>query len=71
MADAMRQHHARRPVQFAAGLKQVIDEYPNAIFLEVGPGKVLSGLVRRIDREAPSSAFCAPADLVAVRAFLA
>ncbi len=35
-------------------------------FLEVGPGKVLSGLVRRIEKEIPGASFCGPADLEAV-----
>jgi [acyl-carrier-protein] S-malonyltransferase len=37
-------------------------------FVEVGPGKVLSGLLRRIDRDAGAASFCAPADLTGVRA---
>lgn len=37
-------------------------------FVELGPGKVLVGLLRRIDREAKGVPFCGPEDLEAVRA---
>jgi len=40
-------------------------------FLEVGPGKVLSGLLRRIEKDAATGAFCAPADLAGARGLIA
>jgi len=40
-------------------------------FLEVGPGKVLSGLIRRIEKDAATSAFCGPADLDGARGLIA
>ena len=36
-------------------------------FLEVGPGKILAGMLRRIERDVPAATFCSPADLPAVR----
>ena len=36
-------------------------------FLEVGPGKVLSGLLRRIEKDAATAVFCGPADLDGAR----
>ncbi|MBE0605550.1 MAG: hypothetical protein IH610_04600 [Deltaproteobacteria bacterium] len=40
-------------------------------FLEVGPGKVLSGLLRRIEKDAATAVFCGPADLDAARGLTA
>jgi len=39
------------PIQWEASIRRMVDDNINA-FVEVGPGKVLSGLVRRIYREA-------------------
>ncbi|MEW6720284.1 MAG: ACP S-malonyltransferase [Thermodesulfobacteriota bacterium] len=39
-------------------------------FIEVGPGKVLSGLVRRIEKDIPAASFGGPADLAAAAALV-
>jgi [acyl-carrier-protein] S-malonyltransferase len=39
-------------------------------YVEVGPGTVLSGLVRKIHRGASVSSFASPEDLAAVEAIL-
>jgi len=58
------------PVRWDACVRAMITMGASA-FVEVGPGKVLSGLVRRIGRDAAVAAFGAPADLGGVRALLA
>jgi len=40
-------------------------------FLEVGPGKVLSGLLRRIEKDAATAVFCGPADFDEARGLTA
>ncbi|MGA8753500.1 ACP S-malonyltransferase, partial [Candidatus Deferrimicrobium sp.] len=40
-------------------------------FIEVGPGTVLSGLLRRIERDAATAGFCGPADLDGARGLTA
>ena len=37
-------------------------------FLEIGPGKVLSGLVKRIEKDLPAASFCGKSDLDALAA---
>ncbi len=58
------------PVRWDACVKAMV-AMGAAAFVEVGPGKVLSGLVRRIARDAATASFGAPADLAGVRTLLA
>jgi [acyl-carrier-protein] S-malonyltransferase len=39
-------------------------------FVELGPGRVLSGLVRRVRRDAPTAQVGSPEDLEALRTLL-
>lgn len=39
--------HLRAPVRFADGLRTLLDDHKNAVFLEVGPGTSLSTLTRQ------------------------
>jgi [acyl-carrier-protein] S-malonyltransferase len=55
------------PVRWEAVVRRLASEGVNA-YVEVGPGKVLSGLVRKIHREAVVASVEDPADLDAVKA---
>jgi [acyl-carrier-protein] S-malonyltransferase len=55
------------PVRWEESVRAMVGMGATA-FLEVGPGKVLSGLLRRIAKDAVTGAFCGPADLDPVRA---
>jgi [acyl-carrier-protein] S-malonyltransferase len=55
------------PVRFGDGVRAAIDMGAER-FVEVGPGKVLSGLVRRVRRDLPLAQVGQPADLEALAA---
>jgi [acyl-carrier-protein] S-malonyltransferase len=52
------------PVRFGAAIEKALDMGVTR-FVELGPGKVLSGLVRRVRRDVPTSQVGAPGDLEA------
>jgi len=43
-------HHVERPVNWTRSVREMVDEGATT-FVEVGPGQVLSGLIRRISRD--------------------
>lgn len=55
------------PVRFGAAIEKALDMGVTR-FVELGPGKVLSGLVRRVRRDIPTTQVGAPADLEALTA---
>jgi [acyl-carrier-protein] S-malonyltransferase len=57
------------PVRWEESVRRMREEGAS-VFVEVGPGKVLSGLVKRIVKDAAAVAFGAPSDLDAVKALI-
>jgi [acyl-carrier-protein] S-malonyltransferase len=57
------------PVRWEAVVQRLASEGVTT-YVEVGPGTVLSGLVRKIHRDASIASFAAPDDLAAVEALL-
>ncbi len=48
------------PVRWSACMQYVIENHPDARLIELAPGKVLSGLMRRIDRKTKVENFAQP-----------
>lgn len=40
--------HLRAPVAFSAGIESVLKDHPDAVFLEIGPGRALASMAGRI-----------------------
>jgi [acyl-carrier-protein] S-malonyltransferase len=57
------------PVRWEESVRRLASEGVTT-YVEVGPGTVLSGLVRKIHREATVTSFAAPSDVAAVEALL-
>ena len=57
------------PVQWEAVVTRLASEGVTT-YVEVGPGSVLSGLVRKIDRGATALAFGTPGDLASIESLL-
>jgi [acyl-carrier-protein] S-malonyltransferase len=57
------------PVRWEAVVRRLASEGVTT-YVEVGPGTVLSGLIKKIHRDASIASFGAPDDLAAVEALL-
>jgi [acyl-carrier-protein] S-malonyltransferase len=55
------------PVRWEESVR-ALREMGATAFLEAGPGKVLCGLVKRIEKDIPAVSFCGKADMDAVAA---
>lgn len=72
-ADAARQaliDQVSRPVRWQESIEAMVAAGVT-LFVEIGPGKVLTGLIRRIDKSAKRVNLQGPADLQAARAAIA
>jgi [acyl-carrier-protein] S-malonyltransferase len=63
-------HQVSMPVQWEAVVERLAKDGVTH-YVEVGPGTVLSGLIRKIHRDASVTSFSEPGDLAAVEAFFA
>ncbi|NND90452.1 MAG: ACP S-malonyltransferase [Granulosicoccus sp.] len=62
--------HVFRPVYWTRTIETLRDVYEVSTVVEAGPGKVLTGLGKRIDRSLPTLPVDSPADLAAVQSAL-
>jgi [acyl-carrier-protein] S-malonyltransferase len=59
-----------RPVRWEETIERMLDD-DVGLFVEIGPGKALTGMLRRIDRDAKGVTVSSPDDLAAARAAIA
>jgi [acyl-carrier-protein] S-malonyltransferase len=59
-----------RPVRWEQSVRRMIDEGVK-LFVEIGPGKVLNGMIKRIDKATPCVSVESPADFAAAREAIA
>ncbi len=63
-------HQLTSPVRWVDTIRNLAGQHPNALFLEIGTGSVLTGLVKRIAPQVKTAWCGTPADIEAVLAVL-
>ncbi len=48
-------NHIRKPVLFHEGIQKILDEFQSPLFIEVGPGRTLTSLVKQINKDAKAT----------------
>jgi [acyl-carrier-protein] S-malonyltransferase len=59
------------PVRWTASIRRLAEAYPSALFVEMGPGRVLANLVKRIVPGRETAACGTAADVEQLRSRLA